>query len=101
MRSWVQGDPEAVLAVEYYGDSEGELASKLDELEVLLGKQNLEYTFSRAISDVEQANVWNVRKAGLGLLMGLKAIPNPSLLSKTPLYRQKGYQIIFLSLAHW
>ena len=77
MRSWVQGDPEAVLAVEYYGDSEGELVSKLEELEVLLGNQNLEYTFSRAISDVEQANVWNVRKAGLGLLMGVKGDSKP------------------------
>ena len=77
MRSWVQGDPEAVLAVEYYGDSEGELVSKLDELEVVLGNQNLEYTFSRAISDVDQSNVWNVRKAGLGLLMGVKGDSKP------------------------
>ncbi len=77
MRSWVQGDPEAVLAVEYYGDSESELVGKLDELETLLGNLHLEHVFSRAISDAEQANVWNVRKAGLGLLMGVKGDSKP------------------------
>ena len=76
-RSWVQGDPAAVLAVEYYGDSEGELLGKLDELETLLGNLNLAHTFSRAISEAEQADVWNVRKAGLGLLMGVKGDSKP------------------------
>lgn len=77
MRAWVQGDPKAVLAVEYYGDSEGELRGKLDELEALLGDLDLAHTFSRAISETEQANVWNVRRAGLGLLMGVKGDSKP------------------------
>ena len=77
MRSWVQGDPNAVLAVEYYGDNESELTAKLDELEQLLAAQNLDYSFSRAVSAVDQANVWNVRKAGLGLLMGVKGDSKP------------------------
>ena len=38
MRSWVQGDPEAVLAVEYYGDSEGELTSKLERTRDRVGQ---------------------------------------------------------------
>ena len=76
-RSWVQGDPKAVLAVEYYGDSEGELLDKLDELETLLDGLNLAHTFSRAISEADQADVWNVRRAGLGLLMGVKGDSKP------------------------
>lgn len=76
-RSWVQGDPKAVLAVEYYGDSEGELLGKLDELETLLDGLNLAHTFSRAISEADQADVWNVRRAGLGLLMGVKGDSKP------------------------
>ena len=76
-RSWVQGAPKAVLAVEYYGDSEGELLGKLDELETLLDSLELAHTFSRAISEVDQANVWNVRRAGLGLLMGVKGDSKP------------------------
>jgi len=70
-RAWVDGDPEAVLAVEYYGDSVDELNPKLDELEKLLESLGLGYAFHRAIEAEEQAKVWNVRKAGLGLLMGI------------------------------
>ena len=76
-RAWVQGDPEAVLAVEYYGDSAEELAEKLDGLEALMKAEGLGYAFGRATSDAEQANVWNVRKAGLGLLMGVKGDSKP------------------------
>ncbi len=76
-RSWVQGAPKAVLAVEYYGDSEGELRGKLDELETLLDSLELAHTFSRAISEADQADVWNVRRAGLGLLMGVKGDSKP------------------------
>lgn len=76
-RSWVQGAPKAVLAVEYYGDSEGELLGKLDALETLLDSLELAHTFSRAISEADQADVWNVRRAGLGLLMGVKGDSKP------------------------
>jgi FAD/FMN-containing dehydrogenase/Fe-S oxidoreductase len=76
-RAWVHGDPEAVLVVEYYGDSVEALADKLDGLEALMTTQGLGYAFGRATSVAEQANVWNVRKAGLGLLMGVKGDSKP------------------------
>ncbi len=76
-RAWVQGDPEAVLAVEYFGDSLAELSDKLDALETLMKAEGLGYAFGRATSDAEQNNVWNVRKAGLGLLMGVKGDAKP------------------------
>ena len=70
-RAWVKGDPEAVLAVEYYGDTVEELLPKLDALEMLLSELDLGYAFHRAIDSSDQVKVWNVRKAGLGLLMGI------------------------------
>lgn len=76
-RAWVQGDPEAVLAVEYYGDSLEVLGEKLDALEALMEAEGLGYAFGRATTEAEQANVWNVRKAGLGLLMGVVGDPKP------------------------
>ncbi|MBT5829099.1 MAG: FAD-binding oxidoreductase, partial [Candidatus Latescibacteria bacterium] len=76
-RAWVQGDPEAVLAVEYYGDTREALSGKLDALETLMQSEGLGYAFGRATTDAEQANVWNVRKAGLGLLMGVVGDPKP------------------------
>jgi FAD/FMN-containing dehydrogenase/Fe-S oxidoreductase len=76
-RGWVEGDPEAVLVVEYYGESTEELTSKLVDLENLLGQKQLGFGFRRAISTKEQGNVWNIRKAGLGLLMGIKGDSKP------------------------
>ncbi|MCZ6632202.1 MAG: FAD-binding protein [bacterium] len=76
-RAWVQGDPEAILVVEYYGDSPAELKGKLDELETLLQQRGFGYACTRAESAEEQDNIWNVRKAGLGLLMGIKGDTKP------------------------
>lgn len=76
-RAWVEGDPEAVLAVEYYGETSEALRPRLDALEAAMATAGLGYGFHRAISPQEQANVWNVRKAGLGLLMGIKGDTKP------------------------
>ena len=76
-RGWIQGDPAAVLVVEYYGASEEALLPKLDALERVLQKRNLGYAFTRAVTAEAQNHVWNVRKAGLGLLMGVKGDPKP------------------------
>lgn len=76
-RAWVQGDPEAVLAVEYCGDDPAQLDVNLTHLEALLSKEGLGYAFHRAVSEVEQGHIWNVRKAGLGLLMGVKGDTKP------------------------
>lgn len=76
-RAWVQGDPEAVLAVEYYGDTLEELNDQLASLETLMKAEGLGYAFGRATTEKEQSNVWNVRKAGLGLLMGVKGDSKP------------------------
>jgi len=77
-RHFLQGDPEALLFVEYYADSQMELTAKMDELEVRLGACGLGYAFVRAIDAAEQANMWTLRKAGLGLLMGMKGEAKPT-----------------------
>ena len=76
-RAWVEGDPAAVLAVEYYGNSQEELEPKLNDLRDLMASHGLGYSFRKAIAADEQAAVWNVRKAGLGLLMGIKGDSKP------------------------
>ncbi|MBM3262965.1 MAG: FAD-binding protein [candidate division Zixibacteria bacterium] len=77
-RTFIDGDPEAILIVEYYGDSPDELAGRIDALETLLETRRLGYAFVRAMTPEEQANVWGVRKAGLGLLMGMKGDAKPT-----------------------
>jgi FAD/FMN-containing dehydrogenase/Fe-S oxidoreductase len=57
---FVQGDPAAILIIEFAGENLNELQSKLK----LLGSDAV-----LAISQTEQDEVWAVRKVGLGLLM--------------------------------
>ena len=75
--TFVEGDPAAILLVEFYGDSEAELASRLDNLEERMRRANLGYAVRRFTDPAEQANVWTVRKAAVGLMMGVKSDLKP------------------------
>jgi FAD/FMN-containing dehydrogenase/Fe-S oxidoreductase len=74
---FVQGRPHAILLVEFYGENESELRSKLDSVEAALKRNNFGYAFVRAFDAVEQAGIWKLRKAGLGLLLGMKGDRKP------------------------
>lgn len=79
MISFITGSPEAVLAVEFYGDGDQELKDKLDRLEWHLRTKGLlpAGEMIRALDPKQQADVWNVRKAGLGLLMSIRGDAKP------------------------
>ncbi len=77
-RDFIEGDPEAILMVEYYGETAGEVSERMDALESLLKKKNLGYACVRATTPASQANAWGLRKAGLGLLMGMKGDTKPT-----------------------
>lgn len=77
-RSFLQGDPEAILFVEYFGDDEAKLRLQVEELEQRLRRRGLGYAFVQALTPAAQKNMWEVRKAGLGLLMGMKGDAKPS-----------------------
>ena len=66
---FIEGNPQALLIVEYTGDSFLEIDSKLNSLERLIKSKRLGYSVVRLLSDSDQNKVWNVRKAGLGLMM--------------------------------
>jgi Fe-S oxidoreductase len=77
--SLIEGDPAAVLVVEYYGESEAELQRKADHL-----KRHLAARGVRTMTDplvvldpARQEDVWSVRKAGLGLLMSVRGDHKP------------------------
>jgi FAD/FMN-containing dehydrogenase/Fe-S oxidoreductase len=74
---FLQGHPDAILVVEFYGDSEAELSSKLQAMENALQRESLGYAYIRAFDPTEQVNIWKVRKAGLGLLLGMKGARKP------------------------
>ena len=77
LMDFVEGDPGALLLVEFYGDSETEADAKLDRLEERMARGGLGYTVRRMTDPAEQARVWAVRKAGLGLMMNVQGGAKP------------------------
>ena len=72
--SFIEGDPGAMLLVEFYGGNEAELTRKMDALKRDIG---LAYACVNILDRAEQAAVWNVRKGGLGLLMSIRGDAKP------------------------
>ena len=71
-RSFVQGDPGALLCVEFYGDSPEELPGRLDALERDLTEHRFGYRYFRALDAATQSKIWGLREAALGLSMAMK-----------------------------
>ena len=67
--TFIDGNPEALLIVEFYGETESEVEKRVKNLNSFLKGRNIDCPTSYALSPESQANVWGVRKAGLGLLM--------------------------------
>ena len=77
MMDFIEGDPEALLAVEFVGESEAELTAKLDKLEARMSRSGLGYAVRRLMKPEDQERVWAVRKAGLGLMMNVPGDAKP------------------------
>ncbi|MFQ5786885.1 MAG: FAD-binding and (Fe-S)-binding domain-containing protein [Thermodesulfobacteriota bacterium] len=75
--SFVDGDPAAILAVEFYGESESEVEKKSNDLLNYLSQHNIKCKKTSALSQIAQSNVWSVRKAGLGILMSRRGDYKP------------------------
>ena len=69
--TFVEGDPEAVLVVEYAGDDAKELEARLDQAVQKLQRAGLGYAYLKATDPETQDNIWKIRKAGQGLLLGI------------------------------
>ncbi|MCZ6646166.1 MAG: FAD-binding protein, partial [SAR324 cluster bacterium] len=74
---FLQGDPGAIVIVEFYGESRQEVDDKLDKLEQHLKRNKMGYAHVRAMEPGQQQQVWELRKAGLGLLMGTRSEAKP------------------------
>ncbi|HEX7784911.1 MAG TPA: FAD-binding oxidoreductase, partial [Methylomirabilota bacterium] len=74
---FVQGDPAAILIVEYAGDTEQEVKAKVVELEARRSRGRFGYATHIATDPAEQQSIWKLRKAGLGLLLGTRGESKP------------------------
>ena len=77
MMDFIVDEPQAILLVEVFGESQAELDSKLDRLEERVGRGSLAYAVKRLVQPEAQARAWAVRKAGLGLMMNARGEAKP------------------------
>ena len=77
LTSFINGDPKGILVVEFFGESEEEVKEKANALVADLQQQKLGYHWPVLFDPAEQAKVWEVRKNGLGLVLGIKGDRKP------------------------
>ncbi len=75
--TWVEGDPKAMLLVEFFADTPQEVEAKLSNLRDDMARRGLGYACVMATTPEQQANAWAVRAAGLGLLMSVRGDAKP------------------------
>lgn len=69
-RFFVKGDPAAILCVEFHAETKEETEAKAKALQLNFEKENIGYHFPQLYgNDINK--VWNLRKAGLGLLANI------------------------------
>ena len=73
----VRGNPEAILLVEFAGDDLGEQKARLTQLNELMAELRLPGSVVNLVAPHEQAALWNVRKAGLNIMMSMKGDGKP------------------------
>jgi len=78
LKTFVAGEPDCILIIEFSGESEPELRGKLDRLQAHLAREKAGAGAVVPVLDPQkQQDVWTVRKVGLGLLMSIKGDHKP------------------------
>lgn len=75
--TFIDGDPRAVLIVEFAGTSENELQQSAENLESTLRRKGYGGVVVHQTTPEQVSNVWAVRKASLGLLMSMRGDAKP------------------------
>ncbi len=75
--TFVEGDPAALLIAEFAGESADDVLTRLAAMERSLAQAGMGYAVVRAVDLPTQDNIWQVRKAGQGLLQGVKGDSKP------------------------
>ena len=73
----VDGEPDALLVVEFSGETEAEVVGKIDGLKQDMARKGLGYACVKLTDPRDQANIWSLRAAGLGLLMSTRGDAKP------------------------
>jgi Fe-S oxidoreductase/FAD/FMN-containing dehydrogenase len=71
------GEPEAILLVEFSGEDSGAQSERLERLSELMGDLGLPDAVVRITAPAAQKELWDVRKAGLNIMMSMKGDGKP------------------------
>ncbi len=77
VRTALIGQPDAILLVEFSGNDKAGLIPKIRQLVELMSDLGLPGSVVEMIEDAPQKNLWEVRKAGLNIMMSLKGDGKP------------------------
>jgi FAD/FMN-containing dehydrogenase/Fe-S oxidoreductase len=77
IRTALIGEPAAILLVEFSGSNKADLLPKMKQLVELMGDLGLPGSVVQMTDDAPQKNLWEVRKAGLNIMMSLKGDGKP------------------------
>jgi len=69
---FIDGDPAAILIVEFYGDTYESVIQRPQKMIEELKQSGYGYTYPLFPAGKEYDDVWTLRKKGLGLMMGIK-----------------------------
>ncbi|MDZ7876735.1 MAG: FAD-linked oxidase C-terminal domain-containing protein [Saprospiraceae bacterium] len=75
-RFFIEGEPKAILMVEFFADNETDFKAKCTHLIADLKDKKLGYAYP-VLSGEDSKKAWEVRKGGLGLLRNLKGDAKP------------------------
>jgi len=77
VEKFIRGDPDAILLVEFVGEDRDGPADRLQELAELMGDLGHPDSVIRIADPALQRDVWEVRKAGLNIMMSMKGDGKP------------------------
>ena len=71
------GEPDAILLVEFIGETSDELAAKLAQLVEMMDELGLPRSVVQMVDPPAQKALWDVRKAGLNIMMSMRGDGKP------------------------
>ncbi|MBM3358944.1 MAG: FAD-binding protein [Betaproteobacteria bacterium] len=77
VEQFIRGDPDAILLVEFAGEDRDEQVHKLGQLSELMGDLGFPGGVVEITDNRLQRDVWEVRKAGLNIMMSMKGDGKP------------------------
>jgi FAD/FMN-containing dehydrogenase/Fe-S oxidoreductase len=77
VEQFIRGDPDAILLVEFAGEERDEQVKRLKQLVELMGDLGLPGSVVEIVDPTLQREVWEVRKAGLNIMMSMKGDGKP------------------------